>query len=149
MTQLGRRRFRNYDDVATWRNNLQASVRMLVANRMELLLNQRLAELPHESWAEKQALCRWVNEELYTSGLAIRCPRTGCPALLHADPDGATGRFQIQLMSNEYGRKKTMSSVTLFPIEIMDNAIRPESVCGYWARKAKANQSSWSAQHGQ
>jgi len=101
-------------------------------------LNERLAELPQSTLTEKQALCRWVNEELYASGLTIRCPKTGLPALLHADRgDDARGRFQIELMGKESGKKKTTSSINLFPIEIMDHPIRPESVRGYWSRKAQ------------
>lgn len=133
---LERSRFRDYDDVAKWRNELQANVRSLVARRMAPALNEKLAELPHATLAEKQTLCRWLNEELYSSGLAIRCPKTGQPALVHGDPGGGEGgRFQLELMGKDSGHKRTVSSVRLFPIEIMDHPIRPETVQGYWLRR--------------
>jgi hypothetical protein len=139
---LQKRFFRDYDYVAEWQKDLQTSVRALIAQRMAPALNQRLTELPQKTLAEKQDLCRWVNEELRSSGLAIRCPKTELPAILHADPGfyPDVGRFQIELIGKSNHRKKTVSShdpTKIFPIEIMDHPVRIEASSEYWARKAK------------
>lgn len=87
-----------------------------IAHQIEPLFNARVASMPQETLRAKQGLARWVNAELRTSfGLALRCPRTSLPALLHADPGSnpSKGRFQIELMGEQNARKKTVSSATL------------------------------------
>lgn len=134
---LQQSRFRTYDDVAAWRNDLQASVRGVVARRLAPALNQKLGEVPEISVTDKQELCRWVNQEVRSSGLAIRCPKTGLPAALHVDPGySPAGRFQIQLLGKNTGRKRTVSSTTLFPIELMDYPILSELETTSWAQKS-------------
>ncbi len=145
--QVGAEAFR-----ATWQSRVAETVRglpegyadarvMAMALRQELVaalaaavqprLNAHLRSMPHETYGEKQALATWVNHELHNElGLAIRCPRTGRPAILIADTrDGkdVQGRFRLEV-HDERGRKaRTYTASALPDLELMADPPRRES----------------------
>lgn len=91
---------------------LAVAVREELAARLSSRLAAQVRAMPHETYAEKQELAKWVNGQLRQLGLAVRCPKTGRPAILLADhgPDPEKGRFQVQTV---HDRKRTLSSVGL------------------------------------
>lgn len=91
---------------------LAVAVREELAARLSPKLSAQVRTMPHETYAEKQELAKWVNGQLRQLGLAVRCPKTGRPAILLADhgPDPQKGRFQVQTV---HDRKRTLSSVEL------------------------------------
>ena len=105
----------DYDGIARHLDEAGRGFRRAVAERLEPALNDHLKGLPQASYGEKQELARWVNAELRRFGLAIRCPKTGLPAILIADPgdDPARGRFQLDVITAAGRNKRTVSSVQL------------------------------------
>lgn len=122
-----------YENVLKWRDQVIADVQDLTIAALEPALNKRLEDMPQGNVADKRALCRWVNAELRNRGLAILCPRTGHPAILHfsAAANSHVGRFQIELMG-EFGRKRTVSSVRLFELRLTVDAQRRERLANFW-----------------
>ena len=92
---------------------LSHTFRASLAAAMEPLLNARLkAKTPQDTYEQKHALVAWVNHELRLLGLAIRCPKTGLPAILVADTQDAehsTIRFRLQIRDTHGKQKKTGS----------------------------------------
>lgn len=107
-----------------------------VAIQVAPLLNKYLEKVPKSTLQEKQELAKWVNAELRSLGLAVRCPKTGQAAMLRADPghDEEHGRFQIALISNDLARKRTVSSPELFQLDLMANFERREPLAERWRR---------------
>lgn len=117
---------RKKDDYESLRDRLQearAEFHDLLADRFAEVFNSHLAAQPHETIAEKQALCRAANADLREVGLSIRCPKTGEPAHLHASPDSSEGRFQICLASDS-NYKRTLTSKPLPVLSLMGRPIR-------------------------
>lgn len=109
----------------------------LLAERLTPAFNGHLAALPHETLEEKQALTRHANAEMRSLGLAIKCPRTGRPAMLHADRgrDPDTGRFQVALIGSDGERARTVSANSLLALELMGHPERREGAAQYWAER--------------
>lgn len=85
---------------------LAVAVREELAARLSPKLSAQVRTMPHETYAEKQELAKWVNGQLRQLGLAVRCPKTGRPAILLADhgPDPQKGRFQVQTVHDRKRR---------------------------------------------
>lgn len=100
-----------------------------LATAMQPRLNSHLRTLPSDTYAEKQYIATWVNEQLRELGLAIRCPKTGKPANLIADVqagEDSASRFRLDVRTDEGGRTRTFSSRDLFDLELMEDATRQE-----------------------
>lgn len=95
------------------------------------VLRRRLQAMPTETYAAKRDAAKWVNAELRRFGLAIRCPKTGRPSALIADPGGKSGRFQLYNESPE-GRKVRSYSSTKLPdmVLIPDQTITAHTATG-------------------
>lgn len=93
-------------------------------------LNGVIATMPKAALADRRALASWCNSELRELGLAIKCPRTGRPAILVADSrDGEQGRFRLQVR-DERGtvhRTWTSSAPTLPELELVRDVHRREA----------------------
>jgi hypothetical protein len=118
--ELGSERNDAYPALAAMGRDARDLLHELIASSIEAPLNKHLASLPQDSLPEKKELAKWLNSELRTLGLALKCPRTGKPSYLRAGDHyiAATGRFAICLTSDRQ-RRRTLSSNTLFPIKLM------------------------------
>ncbi len=69
----------------------------LSARHLRDPLNTHIASLPKDSYEEKRQLAIWLNSELRSLGLAIRCPKTGLPTYIHAHigREPTVGRFRL------------------------------------------------------
>lgn len=114
-----------------------------MAERFTEAFNAHLAAQPQATLAEKQALSRDANADLRALGLAVRCPKTGDPAMLHGDrgyrPDA--GRFQLLLLHSG-GHTKTKSSTSLFQVDLMGFPNRREPLAEYWASRTQGEKKS-------
>ncbi|MDL1904525.1 hypothetical protein FBT69_06900 [Synechococcales cyanobacterium CNB] len=109
-----------------------------LAERFAAAFNAHLAAQPHETLAEKRDLTREANADLRALGLAVRCPRTGEPAMLQTDSGyrPEAGRFQLLLLrSGEQFKSKT--STSLFRVDLMAYPNRREGAAEYWAERAR------------
>jgi hypothetical protein len=109
-----------------------------LAARLQPALNAYLQTRPSESYADKQDIASWVNNELHKHRLAIRCPKTGKPANLIADVQGgedSPSRFRLDVRGDDGNRVRTFSSRELFELELMEDALREEPL----ARKYREN----------
>jgi hypothetical protein len=106
---------------------LAVAVREELATRLSPRLSAQVRAVPHDTYAEKQELAKWVNGQLRQLGLAVRCPKTGRAAILVADlgPNPEKGRFQIQTV---HDRKRTLSSVDLPDFSLMPADLRQDYV---------------------
>jgi len=87
--------------------------RSTIAAAFEEALNRKAQGMPRVNYDDKKVVASWVNDELRNLGLALRCPRTGDPALLRANPGGANGRFVIEVSDASGKRHHTATSVEL------------------------------------
>lgn len=95
--------------------SLHAASRAAIAKAFEPVLNEHATTMPQATYDEKRALAKWVNAELRELGLAIRCPKTGQPALLRGHPGGTpgVGRFHLEITDSNGIQRRTVTSVTL------------------------------------
>lgn len=92
------------------------------AFQLEPVLNEYLKTLPQATLQERQQLSRWLNAKLRSSfGLSVRCPKTMLASVLHADAGKGmgAGRFQIELIDGDEGRKRTSTTSTLPYVSLM------------------------------
>ncbi len=103
-----------------------------LAESLQESLNEHLKTVPQDTLIEKQALASWVNEQLRLQGLAIRCPKTGLPAILVADFKDAQSedisRFRLEVRDPRRGRYKSFSSGGLFEFTLIEDLPRQESM---------------------
>lgn len=94
--------------------------RSTIANALEPALNEQAAAMPHATYEEKKDLAKWINAELRRFGLAIKCPKTGRPAILigHATGVPGVGRFHIEVLGEEGVAKRTYTGVQLPKLEL-------------------------------
>lgn len=109
-----------------------------IAHQMQDPMNRQLAQMPQATPEEKKSMGRWLNAELRALSLAIRCPKTGEPAIVHVDPwYESKGRFQIELIEKQGGRRvRTVSSVSLPSLEYCPHPVRREPFAEHWGRVA-------------
>jgi hypothetical protein len=135
----------DYESVVQWQQQLREAIQELVIQRAEPAFNRKLASLPQATLAEKQELSRWANSQLRdVLRLAIRCPKTGQAARLHADHgyNHAVGAFQTRLLGSESNYRPTKTSVMLFPLELRGDIPRREALAEYWTNKASDREKS-------
>jgi hypothetical protein len=117
----------DYGAVARQLDDADQRFRRTVAEHLEAAINDHLGNLAQATYAQKQELARWVNNELRRFGLAIKCPKTGLPAILLADPgDDDRGRFQLDVRVQGKS-KRTVSSVKLFQLTLIPD-VRAEII---------------------
>ena len=93
-----------------------------LADALTPVLQDYLTTCKIDTYDDKRALAKWVNAESKRFGLAIRCPKTGRPSALLADPAGRSGRFQL-FNDGPDGRKvRTLSSIKLPPLVLVPDA---------------------------
>ena len=77
----------------------------------------------------RREVCSWVNAQLRTLGLAIRCPRTGQPSILVADARDEhdhRGRFRLEHRDAGGRASRTLASVTPPVLDLMEDPPRRE-----------------------
>lgn len=111
----------DYGEIRDALSDLTNATRDVVADRLQVALNEKLRTVPQATYEDKRELAKWVNAELRRFGVALRCPKTGRPAFLVGHPGGqeGVGRFHLEV-TNESGRPvRTVTSVTLPHLELM------------------------------
>lgn len=110
-----------------------AAFRGKLAAELAPALNARIQEMPHETYEQKKALANWVNEQLDSLGLAVKCPKTQLPARLHGDTGSwpEIGRFQFQVATGKGRPTRTVSTDKLPVIELVD-ASSSKELQGDW-----------------
>lgn len=95
------------------------------------VLNAMLQQRDDGLLESRRKLCSWVNETLRMFGLAIRCPKTGVPSIVIANPrdqDDDRGRFRLE-HRDEAGRvARTFSSVDTPALDLMEDPPRREAL---------------------
>lgn len=110
---------------------LRSSVQHELVALLEPALNAHLSGMPQDTLEEKRHLASWVNHELHSLGLGIRCPKTGRPAVLVANPgrsgdEGEASRFRIE-SRDERGKKHQSPSLGWVPeLELVEYPGRKE-----------------------
>lgn len=117
----------SYDEVRTVVIDFETSVRESIARALSPHLNYHVALVPQDTYDEKRELAKWVNAELRRFGVAIKCPRTGLPAFLVADPGGRPGSGRFQLEVTQDGKPhRSVSSGTLMQLSLMASPVKPD-----------------------
>lgn len=109
--------------------SLSDGIRSTIAAAIEPTLNAYLATLPHATYEDKQRMATWVNGQLRGLALAIRCPKTGKPAILIADVRAEAetgGRFRLEVRGDQGRRVRTSSSNRLPELQLMADIPRLE-----------------------
>lgn len=102
-----------------------------VAARLEPAMGRHLKDLPQDTYEERQSLASWVNGTLRELGLAIRCPKTGKPAILVADRRGGDDesvRMRLEVRAEDGRRIRTFTSNDLPTLRLMQDVPRPEGL---------------------
>jgi len=112
----------------------------VLADRLAPSLNDHLTKLPQATPDNKKLIARTLNADLKALGLAIKCPRTGKPAMLHVDFGvvAPKGRFRVEL----FDRSRTMASQSLSRVELTRRPLRREALSEYWADRVSGGHSS-------
>jgi hypothetical protein len=115
----------SYDALHRTLRTLAEGVREEAARALQPALNERVARIPHATYEEKKSLAKWVNTELRQLHLAIRCPKTGRPSLLQANPgsDPMIGRFRLDYMDDQGRRRTPISSIALPQLELIPDSL--------------------------
>jgi hypothetical protein len=113
--------------------------RTRIAELLEGPLNDHLRSLPQETPSEKQALATWVNAQLRTLGLAVRCPKTGRPSALISDvkeSGSRIGRFRTENRDENGLKVRPWTSTHLPLLELLEDDPRLEPLVA-WTQRAK------------
>lgn len=96
----------DYDGLSAALTEIHQAYRQNLADSLTPALTVKMQEKPHAGYEDKKELAKFVNAELRKYGLTIKCPKTGRPASLGADPGNhpAEGRFHL-LTEAEDGKK--------------------------------------------
>ena len=92
-----------------------------LASQLAPALNAHIRTMPQETYEEKKALAKWVNDELRRFDLAINCPKTGQGSILLAIPGNhpEVGRFAIEHKTPEGKRVRSVTTPQLPPLDLM------------------------------
>jgi len=140
-------RFQDGDDYNTFASRVRIARKLFHEEIADIIcdpFNKELPRRPHNTLVEKQELARWANAEMRSLGIAIHDKKTGDPASLRADTGGKNGRFQIELISNDRGRKRTFTSADIFLVQLMPHFERREPLAELWADRVAQKQSGTS-----
>jgi hypothetical protein len=116
---------------ATRARTVRAEVQNTLAPLLEPAVNAQLNTMPQDTLEEKRRLASWANHELHDLGLGIRCPLTGRPAVLVANPgrsgdEGEGSRFRIESRDDSGRKQRTPSSGWVPKLELVVYAGRRE-----------------------
>lgn len=136
---LGERKRDDYKSLRARLTEARELFHDMLAERFTEAFNAHLAAQPQGTLQEKRSLARHANAELRNLGLAVKCPKTGEPAVFYGDPGHMPeeGRFQLGLASEEASRKRTFTSRTLFRVELMGRPVRREPLAEWAERVAR------------
>jgi HEAT repeats len=124
---------RTYASAAARAKELLSLTKQEIAARLTPILNAHLRRNMPETYTQKQAITSWVNAELRELGLAIRCPKTGRPAILITDIRGGDeeiSRIRLEVQDEAGRRHRTFTGSTLPELELMEAAPRHEGLAG-------------------
>jgi hypothetical protein len=99
------------------------------ASRIQYDLNLEVQSMPQETYTDKQALAAWINEHLHGIGLALKCPKTGRPAIIVADvkdKKSDISRFRFEITDERGRKRRTFTSRTLPQLELIEAEPRRE-----------------------
>lgn len=122
---------------------LQSALVNELATDLQEPLQSMIEQMPADTRAEKQAICTFVNGTLRRLGMAIRCPKTGRPALLVADQkqaDSDISRFRLEIRDEAGKKTRTFSSTTLPTLELRQDEPRSEPLVEWTQRIKKSDQ---------
>ena len=99
-----------------------------LCTRLAPVFNARFVATPHGKYEQKKALCRWANDQLRQIGLAVRCPKTGLPAIFVADtgPYPERGRFRLKVTMPDGRLRHTLSTLEAPTVELIPDPPRRE-----------------------
>ena len=99
----------------------QHTLRTALACGLQRQFVRYVATLPCETLEQKQVVAKFVNYELSSLGLSLRCPSTGQSALLVADagPKPVAGRFVFEICLTNGHRTRRAPSDHLPELELM------------------------------
>jgi hypothetical protein len=110
---------------------LSHAFRNELAEAFEGHLNTYIQTLPQQTYQERKVIASFVNEELRELGLAIKCPRSGRPAILIADVKNSTdgtGRFRLESRNDGGHKYRTRTSSKLFALNLIEDSPRKEGM---------------------
>lgn len=101
----------------------------LLAARFTAELNEHLQQAKRDSIEDRRNAALDISTALNSLGLAIRCPKTGEPALLRAETGraGSGGHFQLRLIG-EMNQSRTLSFATPVDFELMPSPAQVPNV---------------------
>lgn len=82
-------------------------------------MNAKLRAMPHDDYKEKQRLTVWLNSELLSFDIAVKCPNTGLPCsinLQHGWKETA-GLFRLRPFGDN--TRRTFNSGDLFALTLV------------------------------
>jgi hypothetical protein len=94
-------------------------------------VTERVHTMPKGTYEENAKLVRWFNEELNLFGLALGCPSTGQPSILHAIPTNKKnpgGGFDIRHKGTGKTSKARVKFSDLLPLEFVEAPQRREGL---------------------
>jgi hypothetical protein len=92
-----------------------------IAKLVQEPLNAAIEKMPHATYEEKKNLSMWINRELRSLGLSIRCSLSGQPCMIYANTgrNPLTGRFRYYYTDNNGRPHTTVASVSLPTLELI------------------------------
>ena len=120
----------NYEQVASALSEAHRDFCREMAARLEPALNAHVRAMPHDTYEEKKALAKWVNDELRRFDLAIKCPKTGQPSLILVGSGNhpKIGRFILEHKTPEGKRVRSVHTPDLPQLELMEANPRREAL---------------------
>ena len=109
----------SYDEIVEQLRTAQLLFRQFVCEKLQEPLNAKLQTMPHNTYEEKQEMAVWLNHELRSFEVAVKCPKTGIASALHTDPGRNYRVGQFRMRPIEEPSRRTYSSVDFFPITLM------------------------------
>lgn len=132
--------YTSYEKLSETLREARAVFHECVAMRIEGPLRMKMQSTPHDSFVEKQNMASWVNGELRHLGLAVKCPNTGLDSTISVDhgSNAVFGRFRLRPF--EDSKRRTFSSVNVFPVELVPHFQRKEPLARNWADSAQSRE---------
>ena len=97
-----------------------------VCTQIQGMLSAEFSGMPHATIDEKKTASSWVNAQLRTLGIAIRCPQTGMDTMLKVVSDVGGGHPRYQLRSFGTDPTATYSSTVPIPLTLTPHFDRIE-----------------------
>ncbi len=126
----------SYDKTATRLKEARDVFHECVALQLQDPLNEEFHSMPSATLEEKKTLVKWVNNELRSFGVAIRCPNTDKASSLAAGPlnSGDAGRFRLFPIGDS--QRRTFNSTQLFDLKLVPHFERRESLAELWVDRS-------------